>query len=104
MFVGIALCIWTLVMEKTSGIYVELSFLDATLNFGQSIVAFVVFGLDSKQILLPILKCWRKLWYSGKTLNLPTWHELSAETRHVCEQFVNHHINACKEAIAEEKR
>lgn len=92
-------------MEKTSGIYVELSFLDATLNFGQSIIVFAVFGLDSKEILLPILKYWRKLFYGGtNTLTLPTWHELSPETRHICDQFVNHHIKACRQAIAMDKR
>lgn len=91
-------------MEKTSGIYIELSFLDATLNFGQSIIVFAVFGLDSKEILLPILRYWRKFIYGANTLNLPTWHELSPETRHICEQFVTHHIKSCKQAIATEKR
>lgn len=53
---GIALCVWTLVMEKISGIFIELSFLDASLNFGQSIFAFAVFGLDSELIILPFIK------------------------------------------------
>ena len=32
---GIALCIWTLLMDEMTGIYVMLIFLDGFLNFGQ---------------------------------------------------------------------
>ncbi|KAJ8953723.1 hypothetical protein NQ314_007333 [Rhamnusium bicolor] len=104
MFVGMALSIWTLVMEQMSGIYVELSFLDATLNFGQSIIVFAIFGLDTKEILLPILRYWRKLWYGANTLILPSWHELSPETKHICDQFVTHHLQSCRATIAVDKR
>ncbi|VEN45839.1 unnamed protein product [Callosobruchus maculatus] len=91
-------------MEQMSGIYVELSFLDATLNFGQSIIVFAIFGLNSKEIVLPILKYWRKLWYGANTLSLPAWHELSPETKHVCDQFVTHHLQRCRETIATDRR
>ncbi|XP_019875971.2 integral membrane protein GPR155 isoform X2 [Aethina tumida] len=104
MFVGLALSIWTLVMEQMSGIYIELSFLDATLNFGQSIMAFAIFGLDTKEIVLPIMKWWRKVWYGATTLILPTWEELTPETKHVCDQFVTHHLQNCKSSIASDKR
>lgn len=103
-FKGLSLSVWTLVMEKMSGIYIELSFLDATLNFGQSIIVFAVFGLDSKEIVLPVLKYWRKIWHGANTLNLPMWDELSAETRHICDQFVTYHLSACRDAIATNKR
>lgn len=33
-------------MEQLTGIYAELAFLDVTLNFGQSLIAFAIFGLD----------------------------------------------------------
>ncbi|CAH1115315.1 unnamed protein product [Psylliodes chrysocephalus] len=104
MFVGLSLSIWTLVMEQMSGIYIELSFLDATLNFGQSIIVFAIFGLNTKEIVLPLLKYWRKLWYGANTLTLPSWHELSAETKHICDQFVTHHLQSCRLAIATDKR
>lgn len=91
-------------MEQMSGIYVELSFLDATLNFGQSLIVFAIFGTNTKEISLPILSCWRKLWYGANKLNLPTWHELSFETKHICDQFTTHHLNKCKEEIAQDKR
>ncbi|KAK9745312.1 Membrane transport protein [Popillia japonica] len=104
MFVGLALCIWTLVMEQMSGIYIELSFLDATLNFGQSIIVFAVFGTNTKEIVLPLLKYWRKMWYGANTLVLPSWDELSVETKHICDQFVTHHLQKCKDDIAQDKR
>lgn len=104
MFVGMALSIWTLIMEQMSGIYIELSFLDATLNFGQSIIVFSIFGLDTKEIALPLLKYWRKLWFGANTLTLPAWHELTPETKHICDQFLNHHLQNCKREIAGDKR
>ncbi|CAG9862622.1 unnamed protein product [Phyllotreta striolata] len=104
MFVGMSLSIWTLVMEQMSGIYIELSFLDATLNFGQSIIVFAIFGVNTKEIVLPMLKYWRKLWYGANTLVLPAWHELSPDTKHICDQFVTHHLQNCRLAIATDKR
>lgn len=91
-------------MEQISGIYVELSFLDAILNFGQSVIVFIIFGLDVKEVVLPIVKYWRKLWYGANTLSLPAWDELGMETRHVCDQFITHHLRNCKGAIATDKR
>lgn len=101
---GLALCIWTLVMEQMSGIYIELSFLDATLNFGQSIMVFAVFGTNVKEIVLPLIKYWRKMWYGANTLILPSWDELSSDTKHICDQFVTHHLQKCKDDIAQDKR
>jgi hypothetical protein len=43
-------------MEQMSGIFVELSFLDASLNFGQSLFVFACFGLDAQLIVLPFIK------------------------------------------------
>ncbi|ALC42981.1 CG7510 [Drosophila busckii] len=61
MFVGLAVSIWTLVMEGMSGIYLELSFLDAFLNFGQGIIVLAVFVSDSSELLMPLVKFWRKI-------------------------------------------
>ena len=48
MFVGIALCVWTIVMEQVTGVYLELLFLDGILNFGQGFFVLLIFGFDSK--------------------------------------------------------
>ena len=87
-------------MEEMSGIYVELAFLDASLNFGQSLIVFAVFGLDPKCVVRPLVKKWRYLLYGAVELKLPPWDELGFETRHVCDQFVTHHLDKCRREIS----
>lgn len=53
---GFALCMWTLVMEDVNGVYVELVFLDIVLNFGQGFFTAAIFGLDTKLIVIPLLR------------------------------------------------
>lgn len=104
MFVGLALSVWTLVMEGMSGIYVELSFLDAFLNFGQSLIVLACFITDTGELFHPLAKYWHKLWYGANILRLPDWNSISPEAQHICDQFTNHHLDACRKAIAEDKR
>ncbi|XP_055846955.1 integral membrane protein GPR155 [Episyrphus balteatus] len=104
MFVSLAVSIWTLVMEGMSGIYLELSFLDAFLNFGQSLIVLAVFITDTSELLIPLGKYWRKMWFGANMLTLPHWTSLSPETKHICEQFRNHHLENCKKDIATDKR
>jgi hypothetical protein len=101
---GMALSVWTLVMEDMSGIYVELAFLDASLNFGQSLIVFAVFGLDPKCLMQPLVKRWRCLLYGAAELKLPAWEELGFETKHVCDQFATHHLEKCRHDIASDRR
>jgi len=101
---GMALSVWTLVLEDVSGIYVELAFLDASLNFGQSLIVFAVFGLDPKCLMQPLVKGWRYLLYGATELKLPAWEELGFETKHVCDQFATHHLNKCRRDIATDRR
>lgn len=91
-------------MDGMSGIYVELSFLDAILNFGQSIIVLAVFVTDTKELLVPAIRFWRKLWYGAHTLKLPVWDELSADTKNVCKQFTTHHLDNCKKSITSNRR
>ena len=63
MFVGAALCIWTLVMDQFSGIYLELVFLDGFLNLGQSLFTFALFGVNAKGIAIKVKYYARKLFY-----------------------------------------
>lgn len=104
MFVSLALSIWTLVMEGMSGVYVELSFLDGFLNFGQSLIVFACFITDSGILLPQIAKYFRKIWYGANILKLPDWNNLNIETRHICDQFITHHLDSCRKAIADDKR
>ena len=75
-FKGIALCVWTLVMDGMSGIYLELVFLDGFLNFGQGLFAFAIFGFETRYIMLPIKSCFRRLMYGQDSLVLPRWEDL----------------------------
>ncbi|XP_011180615.2 integral membrane protein GPR155 [Zeugodacus cucurbitae] len=104
MFVGLSVSIWTLVMDGMSGIYLELSFLDAFLNFGQSLIVLALFITDTSELLTPFVKIWRKLWYGANVLTLPLWTSLNPETKHICEQFRNHHLDNCKKDIAKDRR
>ncbi|XP_017955013.1 integral membrane protein GPR155 isoform X1 [Drosophila navojoa] len=104
MFVGLAVSIWTLVMEGMSGIYLELSFLDAFLNFGQGLIVLAVFISDTGELLMPLIKFWRKLWYGANVVSLPHWSTLRPETKQICEQFRNHHLENCKKDIAKDRR
>lgn len=91
-------------MDGMSGIYVELSFLDGFLNFGQSVIVLGCFISDAGDFFIPIVKFWRKIWYGANVLKLPAWEELSNETKLICEQFTNYHLDVCRKAIAKDKR
>ncbi|CAL8138044.1 unnamed protein product [Orchesella dallaii] len=104
MFVGIALCLWTLIMEDVSGIYVELVFLDAALNLGQGFFTFMLFGLNTKTMIMPIQKWWRRLVYGEGALKLPAWDEISNETKQICEQFLTYHVDKCIQDIVRDRR
>ncbi|XP_032598863.2 LOW QUALITY PROTEIN: integral membrane protein GPR155-like [Drosophila grimshawi] len=101
MFVGLAVSIWTLVVECLSGIFFELSFLDVFLNFGQGLIVLAVFIGDTVDLLMPF---WHKIWYGANVVSLPHWSNLRPETKQICEQFRNHHLENCKKDIAKDRR
>lgn len=47
---------WTIITEQTSGIYLELLFLDGVLNYGQGFFVCMIFGFDDKLIVEPLMK------------------------------------------------
>jgi len=99
MFVGGALCIWTLFMESMSGIYLELVFIDGFLNFGQSLFSLVLFAINVKGLQLTVRRCIRRLVYGSEQITLPPWEDLDAEDRDVSARFIKHHIETCMEEI-----
>ena len=103
MFVGIALCIWMLVMDELSGLFLLLLFVDGFLSLGQGIITFACFGLESQYVFVPILRWCRTLVY-GQQLDLPSWEDVDEETKHCCQQFLKHHIAVCMEAIVKDVR
>ncbi|XP_058789020.1 integral membrane protein GPR155 [Phymastichus coffea] len=101
MFIGLAMSVATLIMEQMSGIYAELAFLDVALGFGQSLIAFAIFGLDPG---LGKLGCWLRnmlrKWKMDKELQLPDEDSLSPEAKAFREQFQRCHLENCQARIA----
>ena len=95
MFVGAALSIWILVMDKFSGIYLFLVFLDGFLNLGQSIFTLALFGVNAKGIMIKVKYWARKLLYGREQLVLPPWEDLDQTTRAVSTMFIKHHLESC---------
>lgn len=62
-------------MEQLTGIYAELAFLDVALNFGQSLIVFAIFGLDTG---LGKLGCWLqkmcRKWRTGIAIFLYSFY------------------------------
>ena len=72
MLVGAALCIRTIFMDKVSGIYLDLVFLDAFLNLGQAIFILALFG----GIFIPLCYYTRKLLYEREQIVPHPWKYL----------------------------
>ncbi|KAL4221937.1 hypothetical protein ACF0H5_017989 [Mactra antiquata] len=99
MFVGLFLCTWRLFNNSKSGIYVEIEFLDCFFNYGQSLVVFAIFGFDTKLMILPCIRRWRKWMYGVEFVRVVSRSELSEEERHLCDQFIKYHRDNCKQDI-----
>uniref|UniRef100_A0ABD2W0Q9 DEP domain-containing protein n=1 Tax=Trichogramma kaykai TaxID=54128 RepID=A0ABD2W0Q9_9HYME len=101
MFIGLAMSVATLIMEQMTGIYTELAFLDIALNFGQSLIAFAIFGLDSGLgKLMCWLRCILRKWRLEKELQLPDEDLLSPEAKAFREQFRRCYLAKCRTRIA----
>lgn len=123
-FQSISLSVWTLIMEGMSGIYVELSFLEAFLNFGQSVLVSASFITDTDDFWKIIARYWRKLSRFNQndgTANFSTTTATTTrisdpatataaaaatvaatqdtKTKIICDQFIRHHLDNCKSAI-----
>lgn len=70
-FQSISLSVWTLIMEGMSGIYIELSFLEAFLNFGQCMLVCACFITDTDEFWKILARYWRKVM-RFRTVDSPT--------------------------------
>ncbi|XP_064478994.1 lysosomal cholesterol signaling protein-like [Ornithodoros turicata] len=92
MVVGLAVSLWRPLTDAPTGILMELEFMDILLNYGQGILAFMVFGLDTKYILGLLIAALRAI-----TRRDPTH---SALTKQTCNQFLRYHYRQCVAEIA----
>lgn len=97
MLIGIAVCLWQLLIERPSGILLELEFLDIVFNYGQGILTFIVFGADASCVLFPFLGILDVFFCRG--VDLPAFCELSVEVKQQCEQFRIYHMDICASDI-----
>ncbi|XP_064647702.1 lysosomal cholesterol signaling protein-like isoform X2 [Lineus longissimus] len=123
MFVGLFLCMWRMFNESSSGLYIELEFLDAVTCFGQGFFAFAVFGLDTELVIMPFVRkaqClaksfkyllsiqkverWRKFVYGVEILHLPRQEDLDEEILHTSHQFNVYHKENCRNELAKDRR
>ncbi|PZC84267.1 hypothetical protein B5X24_HaOG205462 [Helicoverpa armigera] len=104
MFIGITYTTWRMMLKDESGVFVEIEFLDIVASYGQALVMFILFGLDPEEIFIPAIRFVKNKWYGGDTVVLPAVEDLSFETKHVCDQFITHHLERCREAIAKDTR
>jgi hypothetical protein len=51
-----------------------------------------------------VLKTMFLLRHGADTVVLPAVEDLSFETKHVCDQFITHHLDRCRDAIAKDTR
>lgn len=78
-FQSISLSVWTLIMEGMSGIYIELSFLEAFLNFGQCMLVCACFITDTDEFWKILARYWRKVM-RFRTVETPTPANIHAST------------------------
>lgn len=104
MFIGITYTSWRMMLKDESGVFVEIEFLDIAANYGQALVMFILFGIDPEEVVVPAIRYLKTKWHGTDALTLPEIEDLSFETKHVCDQFITHHFDRCKTAIAKDTR
>ncbi|KAG1692025.1 Integral membrane protein GPR155 [Nymphon striatum] len=93
-----------LLLDKPTGIYIELEFLNSILTYFLGVVLFFLFGIDSKLILVPINNLWQKLSKKGAEVTFPELQENDEFTIHTCEQFRTYHLDKCVRDIVKDTR
>lgn len=99
-----------------SGIYIELSFLEAFLNFGQVMLVAACFITDTDEFWKIIQRYWRKLSRFNQNAGSTVYSSSSetptssmsttsndTKTKIICDQFIRHHLENCKTAIGSDR-
>ncbi|CAH0729667.1 unnamed protein product, partial [Brenthis ino] len=104
MFLDLTYMAWKILRKDQAGVFIEIQFLDTAASCGQTLIMFILFGLDPDEIIIPAIRYFKNKWHGTDTLVLPPIDDLSFETKHVCDQFITHHLERCKAAIAKDTR
>ncbi|KAM7539256.1 hypothetical protein Aperf_G00000048434 [Anoplocephala perfoliata] len=104
MFFGVCVCIWRLAREAEAGFFIAMEFLDQVFNFGQGILIFSIFGIDTDIVINPIIKCISALRYwvmnrlSSSSLRMPRRLKEEKEEEEI-ELFVANQLPICMQQI-----
>ncbi|XP_043238091.1 integral membrane protein GPR155-like isoform X2 [Amphibalanus amphitrite] len=111
MVVSMFLCGCSLPVQregKMGGVYIQLTFIDTIINFGQGILAFFVLGLDPEALLMPLRKRWMSLRYGSSCLSGHWWRRSSPssgqEAELVCQKFIDFYLDQCKQELVRDRR
>ncbi|KAF0302670.1 Integral membrane protein GPR155 [Amphibalanus amphitrite] len=111
MVVSMFLCGCSLPVQregKMGGVYIQLTFIDTIINFGQGILAFFVLGLDPEALLMPLRKRWMSLRYGSSCLSGRWWRHSSPssgqEAELVCQKFIDFYLDQCKQELVRDRR
>ncbi|XP_039296916.1 integral membrane protein GPR155-like [Nilaparvata lugens] len=103
MFVSLAVCLWQVVMaDETTAVFIELLFIMSTFTKGQSLLIFVLFGMDTSIVFEKFMS---RMDVGYRWLRRPEpmpsalWDDLSLETRQLCEKFTKDYIGKCRANI-----
>ncbi|KAG5684024.1 hypothetical protein PVAND_013277 [Polypedilum vanderplanki] len=104
MFVSFALTMWTVFTEGMSGIYIGISFLEAFLNFGQSLMVFACLVCNTSEVYTIIVNFLRRKFCEKNSHSEIAWDDLPDDTKIICKQFVTFHLKQCCAVITRDKR
>lgn len=92
MLIALEVCISKLLVEKPSGIFIELQYLDIILNHGLGIILFIIFGFNIE----PLIALFNN---SKRNLKVKLPKKLPYETKLVCDSFKANYLDKCKSEI-----
>ncbi|RZF48340.1 hypothetical protein LSTR_LSTR010303 [Laodelphax striatellus] len=103
MFVSLSVCLWQVVMaDETTALFIELLFIMSTFTKGQSLLIFIMFGMDTSIVFEKFMS---RMDVGYRWLRRPEpmpsalWDDLSLETRQLCEKFTKDYIGRCQADI-----
>lgn len=92
MLIALEVCISKMLVERPSGIFIELQYLDVILNHGLGIILFIIFGFNIEPLI--------EAFFSAKNkLKVVLPEQISYEVKLICDNFKEHYLEKCKNEI-----
>lgn len=54
---------WKILRKDQAGVFIEIQFLDTAASCGQTLIMFILFGLDPDEIIIPAIRYFKNKWY-----------------------------------------